>query len=121
LSRLDGFLVLTAVCGGLIFHFAKTPLGVSLVGAIAAYQFLGAGWIRGRNYYLAAAGWLLAGFAAPPLIAWSGTQVPYAPLGVIGGTATAIQGLWELARALRLRAAGAPPQFASTPHPAGTS
>jgi hypothetical protein len=40
--------------------------------------------------------------------------------GTEGGIATALQGGWELARSLRLRAAGAL-QIASTPRPASTS
>ncbi len=121
LSREDGFIFLTAVCAGLIVHFANPPLAVSLLGALGALQFLGVGLIRGRLYHVAAAGWLVAALAARWLIAWSGTQLPYAPLGLIGGIGTAIQGTWELARSLRQRAAGTPPQFASTPRPAGAS
>ncbi|HMD71411.1 MAG TPA: hypothetical protein VKF41_08710 [Bryobacteraceae bacterium] len=116
----DGLTFLAAVCAGLVVHFWKPPLTVSLLGVLGAILFLGVGRIRGRRYYVAAAGWLLAALAAPRLPAWSGTQLPYAPLGLIGGFGTALQGGWELAGSLRLRATAAA-QLASTPGPAGTS
>jgi hypothetical protein len=97
----------------------KPHSAIALRGILFALAALGLGWIRGRRYYVAAAGWFLAGLAGLYFFAWPDRQAE-SLFNFIGGIGMALQGGWEMSRSLRLRAAGLP-QFASTSPPAGTS
>ena len=98
-SKLVETVLLGAAGGGVLAWQREHIWAVMGFGAGAALFFAALAKFRQRSYFLAVAGWILAGLAVL-LLQWPNEQ-RFGLLLVLGGFASALQGAWELVKDAR--------------------